>query len=65
MGKPSTSAQRASATHEIRHALRLAHPSGNQQSEMWRKGSIMYYCSTCVPFSAPQDHDKRDYREIW
>ncbi len=65
MGKLSGSAQRASATHEIGHALRLAHPSGTHQSERWRKRSIMYYCSTCVTFSAPRDHDKADYREIW
>ena len=65
MGKLSGSGQRASATHEIGHALRLAHPSGSEQSERWRKRSIMYYCSSCVPFSRPQTHDKADYREIW
>ena len=65
MGKLSVLSQRASATHEIGHALRLAHPSGNQQSEAWRKHSIMYYCSTCVRFNTPQDHDKADYNAIW
>ena len=65
MGKISRADQRSSATHEIGHALRLAHPSGSEQSEVWRKRSIMYYCSSCVPFSTPQDHDKADYREIW
>jgi hypothetical protein len=59
------SVRRASVTHEIGHALRLAHPSGQRESEYWRKRSIMYFCSSCVPFSAPQAHDKADYREIW
>jgi hypothetical protein len=61
----SKSVRRASVTHEIGHALRLAHPSGQKESEYWRKRSIMYFCSSCVPFSAPQAHDKADYREIW
>ncbi len=65
MRKLSVLSQRASATHEIGHALRLAHPSGTQRSETWRKRSIMYYCSSCVPFNAPQDHDKADYHAIW
>ncbi len=65
MNKVSTLSKRASATHEVGHALRLAHPSGSRKSERWRKRSIMYYCSTCVPFSAPRTHDKNDYRGIW
>ena len=65
MEKQSKSTQPATLTHELGHALRLAHPSGIDQSEYWRKRSIMYYCSSCVPFSAPQAHDKADYREIW
>ena len=65
MVKLEASAQRASATHELGHALRLAHPSGTSESEKWRKSSIMYYCSSCVPFTMPQDHDRADYREIW
>ena len=65
MGKVSVTDRRASATHELGHALRLAHPSGANASEKWRKSSIMYYCSSCVPFSTPQAHDKADYREIW
>jgi hypothetical protein len=64
MRKHSRSVQRATATHEVGHALRLNHPSTNE-SEYWRKRSIMYLCSSCVPFSAPQAHDKADYREIW
>ncbi len=65
MEKLSGAHKRSSATHELGHALRLAHPSGNRQSEYWRKRSIMYYCSSCVSFSTPQAHDKADYREIW
>jgi hypothetical protein len=65
MEKRGKSTKRATATHEVGHALRLAHPSGAKQSEYWRKRSIMYHCSSCVPFSAPQAHDKADYREIW
>ena len=65
MEKLGNSGQRASVSHELGHALRLAHPSGTKQSEYWRKRSIMYYCSSCVPFSTPQAHDKADYREIW
>jgi hypothetical protein len=64
MEKRSKSVQRATATHEVGHALRLGHPS-SKESEYWRKRSIMYFCSSCVPFSAPQAHDKADYREIW
>ncbi len=64
MEKHSKSVQRATATHEVGHALRLNHPS-DKESEYWRKRSIMYFCSSCVPFSAPQAHDKADYREIW
>jgi len=65
MKKLSTSGKRASATHELGHALRLAHPSGSRKSEHWRRRSIMYYCSSCVPFSAPRAHDKSDYHGIW
>ncbi len=65
MEKQSRSVQRASVVHELGHALKLSHPSGVKKSEYWRKRSIMYYCSSCVPFSAPQAHDKADYREIW
>ncbi len=65
MEKQSKATQRASVTHELGHALRLAHPSGTKQSETWRKSSIMYFCASCTPFSAPQSHDKADYREIW
>ncbi len=65
MDKLGASGQRASATHELGHALRLAHPSSTRESEKWRKSSIMYYCSSCVPFSTPQAHDKADYRGIW
>ena len=65
MGKLGTQDQRASATHELGHALRFAHPSGTKESERWRKSSIMYYCSSCVPFNRPQAHDKADYRGIW
>jgi len=65
MNKVSTLSKRAAATHELGHALRLAHPSGSRKSEYWRKRSIMYYCSSCVPFSAPRTHDKNDYRGIW
>jgi hypothetical protein len=65
MDKHGTSTKRATATHEVGHALRRDHPSGAKQSEYWRKRSIMYHCSSCVPFSAPQAHDKADYREIW
>ncbi len=65
MEKLGSTGKRATATHEVGHALRLAHPSGNKQSEYWRKRSVMYHCSSCVPFSAPQAHDKSDYREIW
>jgi hypothetical protein len=65
MEKHGKSTKRATATHEVGHALRLAHPSGAKQSEYWRKRSIMCQCSSCVPFSAPQAHDKADYREIW
>ena len=65
MDKLGRTDKRATATHELGHALRLSHPSGTRQSERWRKRSIMYYCSTCVPFAKPQEHDKADYREIW
>ncbi len=64
MEKHDKSTKRASVAHEIGHALRLNHPS-DKESEYWRKRSIMYFCSSCVPFSAPQAHDKADYREIW
>jgi hypothetical protein len=65
MDKQSDSVKRATATHELGHALRLAHPSGSKQSDYWRERSIMYYCSSCVPFTTPQPHDKSDYRDIW
>lgn len=65
MEDQSTAVQRASVTHELGHSLRLSHPSGVKQSEYWRKRSIMYFCASCVPFSAPQAHDKADYRETW
>lgn len=65
MKKLGNSGKRATAAHELGHALRLAHPSGNRRSEYWRKRSIMYYCSSCVPFSTPQAHDKADYHKIW
>jgi hypothetical protein len=65
MDKQSNSVKRATATHELGHALRLAHPSGSKQSDYWRKRSIMYYCSSCIPFTRPQPHDKSDYRETW
>jgi hypothetical protein len=65
MEKQSNSVRRATATHELGHALRLAHPSGSKQSGHWRKRSIMYYCSSCVPFTTPQAHDKSDYRDFW
>ena len=65
MEKLDASGQRASAIHELGHALRLAHPSSTRESEKRRKSSIMYYCSSCVPFTKPQNHDKADYREIW
>jgi predicted Zn-dependent protease len=65
MGKQSEPVRRATATHELGHALRLAHPSGSKQSDYWRKHSIMYYCSSCVPFTKPQAHDRSDYRDIW
>ena len=64
MENRSKSVQRATATHEMGHALRLNHPS-DKESEYWRKRSIMYFCSSCVEFSEPQAHDKADYREIW
>ena len=65
MEKQSKPVQRASVVHELGHSLRLSHPSGSKQSEYWRKRSVMYFCASCVPFSAPQAHDKADYREIW
>jgi Pregnancy-associated plasma protein-A len=65
MRKQSKSVRRATATHELGHALRLAHPSGSKQSERWRKASIMYYCSSCVPFTKPQPQNRSDYRDIW
>jgi hypothetical protein len=53
--------KRAVATHELGHALRLAHPGGKR----WLKRSIMYKCPACCPFKAPQTHDRNDYRGIW
>jgi hypothetical protein len=65
LNKQSDSVKRATATHELGHALRLAHPSGSKQSDYWRKRSIMYCCSSCLSFTKPQAHDKSDYRDIW
>ncbi len=65
MNNQSSSNKRAVATHELGHALRLAHPSGTRSSRYWSTRSIMYYCPTCTSFSAPQKHDKADYRAIW
>lgn len=48
--------QKAVATHELGHALGLAHSYSDQ---------IMYYCSTCSGYTTPQSHDRSDYYSLW
>lgn len=56
---------RAVAVHEVGHALRLAHPSGERVSLRWLQNSIMYFCARCTPTSTYHSHDTGDYRRTW
>jgi hypothetical protein len=56
---------RAVAVHELGHALRLAHPSGECFSRHWMNHSIMYLCARCTPTSTYHHHDIGDYRAMW
>lgn len=56
---------KAVAVHELGHALRLAHPSGDRYSRYWRDRSIMFFCARCTPTSTYRAHDIHDYRRTW
>jgi hypothetical protein len=65
MDKISAFERRATAIHEVGHALRLAHPSGSRKSKYWCKNSVMYFSSYKAFLNTPQAHDRSDYYSLW
>ncbi len=65
MDKISAFDRRATAVHEVGHALGFAHPSGSRKSKYWCKNSIMYYSSCKASINTPQAHDRSDYYSMW
>ena len=65
MDKISAFDRRATAVHEVGHALGLAHPSGSRKSKYWCNNSIMYYSSCNASPNTPQAHDRSDYHSLW
>ena len=65
MDKISVFDRRATAVHEVGHALGLAHPSGSRKSKYWCKYSVMYFSSCKAFLNTPQAHDRSDYYSLW
>ncbi len=65
MDKISAFDRRATAVHEVGHALGLAHPSGSRKSKYWCKNSVMYFSSCKASLNTPQAHDRSDYYSMW
>ena len=65
MDKISAFDRRATAVHEVGHALGLSHPSGSRKSKYWCKNSVMYYSSCKASLNTPQAHDRSDYYSLW
>ena len=65
MDKISAFDRRATAVHEVGHALGIAHPSGSRKSKYWCKNSVMYYSSCKASINSPQAHDRSDYHSLW
>ena len=65
MDKISVFDRRATAVHEVGHALGLAHPSGSRKSNYWCNNSVMYFSSCKASLNTPQAHDRSDYYSLW
>lgn len=64
MNKLDSKGKNATATHELGHALGLAHPV-ERKSRYWCTHSVMHYSFCNGYVSTPQKHDKKDYRTLW